>query len=143
MNKKGFTLVELLAVIVIISLLSSIAVISYTAFINKGKDRVYETYMDTMHAEAVIYILKNFNKITVSSTPHQLTLSELGIDPINNPNDKNDLCVNSYVEYLKNPSTDSAMQSIIYKVVLKCNDYTMKDDGCRTNSGDVCKKYTD
>ncbi len=37
-SKKGFTLVELLVVIAILAILASVAVVGYTAFIDKAKD---------------------------------------------------------------------------------------------------------
>ena len=63
MNKKGFTLVELLAVIVIIALLSSIAAVSYTTFVNSTRDRVYKTYEDTIKSAAEMYLIDNPGEI--------------------------------------------------------------------------------
>ena len=42
-TKKGFTLVELLVVIAILAILSSVAVVGYTAFINNAKDSAAKT----------------------------------------------------------------------------------------------------
>lgn len=42
-NKKGFTLVELLVVIAILAILSSVAVVGYTAFVKKAEKSNAET----------------------------------------------------------------------------------------------------
>ena len=42
-NRKGFTLVEILAVVVILGILFTIGVTAYTRFIKKAKDDAYET----------------------------------------------------------------------------------------------------
>lgn len=48
MNSKGFTLVELLAVIVLLALVMMLIVPSLTSLRNSNKDKEYETYMDVM-----------------------------------------------------------------------------------------------
>jgi prepilin-type N-terminal cleavage/methylation domain-containing protein len=58
-NKQGFTLVELLATIVVLGLIAGIATVAYTGIVNDSATRVFESYEDTMHAEAV-YRLTNF-----------------------------------------------------------------------------------
>ncbi|MBO5715776.1 MAG: type II secretion system protein [Clostridia bacterium] len=44
--KKGFTLVELLVVIAILAILSSVAVVGYTAFINKAEESKVDTELN-------------------------------------------------------------------------------------------------
>ena len=128
MNKKGFSLVELLATIVIIALLSGIATISYSSFIKQSEDNTFERYQDTMHSEAVTYFLDNPNEIPTSSTK-RLSLAMLNTKAINNPVDKDDLCPNSYVDVTRNSS--SGMISLKYNVCLKCKAF------------DNCKEYID
>ena len=96
MNEKGFTLVELLAVIVIIGLLSSIAVVAYNSFIDNARERVYKTYEDTMKAEAEMYYINNTGDLPTVGNSKKLRLSYLlannKIDKINNPDDENETC---------------------------------------------------
>lgn len=131
MNKNGYTLVELLTVIVIIGVLSTLAVISYSYVIRSSSNRVFESYIDTMHAEAVIYYTKNsIDAYRLSTTtPTRLSLNTLKVAEINNPVDKTDKCLNSYVDVTRN--NNSSMISLTYNVCLKCNDY------------DKCKTYVD
>ena len=130
-NKNGFTLVELLAVIVIISLLAGIATVSYASLINQSNNKAFETYEDTMHAEAVYKLTMHFDDVTFTNGKATLYLSDLGIDPINNPINPNDKCVNSYVEVTK--SHVNSVLSMHYKVCLICNDYN--------NDGTKCRDY--
>ena len=127
MNKKGFSLVELLAVIVIIAIISGVATISYSSFIERSSDKTFETYQDTMHAEAVMYFMSDTSK--VNDLPLTLSLSEFKKTDIKNPVDKNDKCLSSYVEVSRNPNTE--ILSLKYNVCLKCNAF------------DKCKEYID
>lgn len=58
MNKKGFTLVELLVVIVIIGLISYIGFPSLMALINNNKTTEFEIYGNLMVDAAKLYIRK-------------------------------------------------------------------------------------
>lgn len=134
MNKKGFSLVELLATIVIIAILSGIATISYNTFIKQSEDNTFERYQDTMHSEAVAYFLDNPGE--VSSVPlddgtnyKRLSLAILNTKAINNPVDKDDLCPNSYVDVARN--ANSSIISLKYNVCLECKSFKN------------CKEYID
>lgn len=122
MNKKGFSLIELIVVIAIIGLLLSIAVISYTSFIKKSNDLVYETYMDEMARAATMYLIDN--RIIDEK---RLSINELNINSINNPKDINDKCENdSYVLITRDDKKDERDVNTIYykyEVHLNCNDY--------------------
>ena len=48
MKSKGFTLVELLAVIVIIALLSVSAISGYNTMVRNGKEKALETKIQTI-----------------------------------------------------------------------------------------------
>ena len=123
MNKKGFTLVELIACIAILAILTGVAVISYTAFIDKAHDKVFESYIDDMHEAAIMYALSN----TISNNnTKSIPLIDLGIDSINNPDDQDDKCLNSYVE-AKREDKDGVI-SFTYKVCLICNEYNKCKD---------------
>ncbi len=47
MNKKAFTLIELLAVIIILGLLMAIAIPSVTRYINNSRKKVYANTLDS------------------------------------------------------------------------------------------------
>ena len=127
MNSKGFSLVELLTVVVIIAIISGVATVSYSSYIEESRTKTFEAYQNTMHAEAVMYFLNDTSKI--SDLPLTLPLSEFKKTDIKNPVDKDDMCLNSYVEVTKNPNTK--ILSLKYNVCLKCASYNN------------CKEYID
>lgn len=122
MNNKGLTLIELLAVILIIGLLSGIGLISYNVFIDRARERVYESYENTMKAHTEIYLVDNSNSIPTIGNSVNLSITTLGIDPINNPDDSNDKCLNSYVKVTRGTNIDGNVD-LTYKVCLICSSY--------------------
>ena len=132
MNKKGFTLFELLAIIVIIGVISGIATISYRSIINASADRVYTSYEDTMHAEAAYMLTNRYNEVNFINNKARLSLNDLKIEPINNPNTKSDRCTGSYVDVTRTRTSSNSVLSITYKVCLICQDYNSTGTNCRT-----------
>ena len=134
MNRKGYTLVELLAVIVIIGLIIGIAVISYSSYQQSTAERVFETYMDSMHEATIMYFLEHTDEMpTSTNTSKKILLQNLPIDKFNNPFKQGDYCVNdnSYVTATWQDSTNNkGMSGIKYSVCLYCNQYQK------------CKDYT-
>ena len=135
MNKKGYTLIELLTVIVIIALIGGIGMVAYTSFQNQTAERVFETYMDSMHESAIMYFLDQKTEIpTSSNTTKTIYLSDLQIDKFNNPYEQGDYCDNtgSYVEatWQEDKTSNKGISGITYKVCLNCNRFQK------------CKEYT-
>ena len=128
MNKKGFTLIELVATIAIIAIISTVGVASYTSIINQSADRVYQEYQDSLYVASYNYLAKNINKPTVHlSFPLNLKITDLNIEPIKNPRSDNTCVDNSYIIISKNPNCD--ILSYSYEVCLKCgSDF----DNCKT-----------
>ena len=131
MNKNGYTLVELLAVIIIIALLTTVAVISYSYFIRKANESAYDNYIDSMHEAAIMYFSKNtwnipnINEkvyICTNNCPSNsfINMSDLGLSDIYNPKNDDDKCLNSYIEVERE---DKSVISMKYHIYLKCNDY--------------------
>lgn len=59
MNKKGFTLAELLGVIVVLSIIVSIAGISVVSIMNKAKNKTYDEMNDNLKDAAKTCYLDN------------------------------------------------------------------------------------
>ena len=93
MKKKGFTLVELLAVIVILSLVLVIAVPSVNKYIKQSKEKAYDAQISTIIEAAQAYastnleLLPNRENISVKVTLGQLKSSGLIKEEVKNPND--------------------------------------------------------
>ena len=121
MNKKGFTLIELLATIAIIAILFGIGTVAYTSILQNVSTKSFESYRDSMHAEAV-YIVTNYpDRITWNNNTARINLVTLNMEPIKNPKDSNDLCSTSYIDLTR--THVGSVLSISYNVCLICNDY--------------------
>lgn len=137
MNKRGFTLVELLASIVILGILSTVAVISYRNSISNAEMTVFETYEKSLRSAADEYymnILKSSNIEEIKKVPKNNTTSTLKISTLIN---------NGYIDYIANPitpedkCTDTSIYvtrhdegsniSFEYQVCLLCDDYISED----------------
>ena len=68
LNKKGFTLVEVLAVIIILSMIIAITVPNVYKLINKGKEDSYVTLKNSFVAAAKNFVSDNRYEISVVQT---------------------------------------------------------------------------
>ena len=71
MKKNGFTLVELLAVIIILTLVITIAFVSVTRIREESLKRVVETKVEQIEQAAILYGQENPNVIKTSCTDHE------------------------------------------------------------------------
>lgn len=100
LNKKGFTLVELLVVIVILAVIMSIAIPSITSSIERSKDKQKTQIIKLIESAGELYVDKHKNTVKTG----QITLDKLigdGLitaqemkDPFN---EKSTLC--GYISY--------------------------------------------
>ena len=134
MKNKGFTLVELLATIVIITLIGGIGAIAYTNIIRQSETRVYEAYESTMHAETLEILAKKPELLPKNNQTKRFSLTDIKIDPIKNPRNISDLCTSSYVDVTRHDFNEGGtyVNSLTYKVCLICNDYNKNGTECKT-----------
>ena len=64
MNNKGFTLVELLATIIILGLITGISVMSYTSYLNNAKSKTEEVFKNNVSDYIDAFISANTSKLT-------------------------------------------------------------------------------
>lgn len=74
LNKKGFTLVELLVVIVILAVIMSIAIPSVTSSIERSKDKQKKAKIELIISAAELYADSHKNTFTAGS---DVTVKEL------------------------------------------------------------------
>ena len=100
MNKKGFTLVELLAVIVILALLALLTSTAVTKLVKDAKDDLSDTQIQLIKSAADTWIADNINRLPSSGSCGYLTLEDLKyyglldntiLDPKNSEEILNDL----------------------------------------------------
>lgn len=148
MKNNGFTLVEMLAAIVILSILLAIIVINFTNIFSSTQEKVFTTYENSMKDATIEYIVDT-GKIPSISTPvcvrlltlvtPNTTLNEPAyLNKFNNPNGS-DTCENkSFVFVEIDPAnanrdkTDGKQytdnnKKFIYKVCLNCSNYQSED----------------
>ena len=64
MNNKGFTLVELLATIMILALIAGISMISYSGYLNRSKDKTEEIFKKNIYDYIDAFITSNTNNFS-------------------------------------------------------------------------------
>ena len=137
-NKNGFTLVELLAVILIIGFIAGIAAIAYTTIVQNSENAVFEAYEKTMRAEAMDVLINHVELAPKDGQTVYYGLKTLEIDDFINPKDKNDLCPNSYVIVTRS-DTVGGVNNYDYQACLICNDYNTDTTKCSILDPSVIK----
>lgn len=149
MNNKGFTLVELLATIVVLALVFGIVAINVQSFLTSTQDKVFTRYEETMKTAAIEYIVDT-GDLPTTSIPVCVKLSTLTkndptkkevayLDPFENPGNSNDNCMTDSFVYVE-VDPDSANRNrtdddghidnnkkYTYKVCLSCDNYKSED----------------
>ncbi len=108
LNKKGFTLVEVLTVIVVISLIMMISFPALLKIINRNNEELYKSYEKLMVEYAKVSPYKNRNRIY---------LNELeGLEEIQ------EKCSVGYVDI------NHATTPVVYNAYIECGDYKTKNN---------------
>lgn len=138
MNRKGFTLTELLAVIVILGIIGMIAAVSYSAYVDSSKKDAYEDAEKSMKAATesmyTYCSAQNSNASFCKTYPdynqtETTTLEELinagFMSRVADVSNKGTYCT-GYVAVTNNSTNNVSLE---YKVCLKCSGY--QSSGCK------------
>lgn len=166
MNKKGFTLVELLGVIILLGILTTIAVVGYTNYLSNSKRKAFtieeenfisatrSAYADCISNKTNNDFCSNHPSLETKYTYQFVYLKELIDDNyirvIKNPYNVEQSCDSekSYV-YVgsRNDINSSVNSDVVYKACLICGNNKSKDcldDDTDYSSFDTtCKAYYD
>jgi prepilin-type N-terminal cleavage/methylation domain-containing protein len=120
MNNKGFTLVELLAVIIILSLLVVLASTSVSKIVKDSKNDLYDTQIELIKSAAEAWGADNLYELPDAGTCKYLTLKDLKqyglIDPeIKNPK-TNELFPNNLKIKITGEENSFGLNNITYEV---------------------------
>ena len=132
MNKNGYTLVELLGVIVLIAILSGLAVISVSYIIQRGKDNLYRTLESNLETAARNYAFDKINEdYRYFSSIVELSYEDLKeyLNDFKVPD--GDDCSQSYVKIEPKKPNNTSNISLDYNVCLKCDKYQLEPSKCR------------
>ena len=125
MNKKAFTLAELLGVIMIIAILGGIAVYSVSHVIRSNQTKIIKSYEETMKSAAYNYLIDNSDQMPSVDSNKYIYLSQLlnskhidlfeGIAGSECPSVRS----NSFVWVSRGPDLDNNF-NLNYKICLIC-----------------------
>ena len=119
--KKGFTLMELLGSVVIMSIVLTIATISVVAIINSAKQKAYNTQVQLIVSKAKDWALDNETKLTPDGGINFIDLSTLvSSGYVDNPT----------ISDPRNGSTMSGCIVIIYNSDTSQYEYRYSDSAC-------------
>ena len=114
-NRKGLTMVELLAVVVIIGILASMSIIAYTKYINSAKKEKNQQNETTIENAAKIFLQNN-------QSYRPKSIGESVVIPVS------ELKENNYLkENITNENKESCMEnSVVYVSKVSENNYSYK-----------------
>lgn len=127
MKNKGFTLVELLGVIVVLAIVGGIATLAITNYIGNSKEKVYRNYVATLKTTVEDYLIddfaKNGNLLPNVGGSRTFTLNDLinakVIEELKDPNGGTCNQTTTIVTVKRDVDTDINF-SLTYDVYLDC-----------------------
>ena len=127
MNKRGFSLVELLAVIAILGIMSGVAIGAATSYLDKAKKDAYDSIFTAASRGCETYILENNLETTMydcetKSVSLEKLVEEGYMTPAIDPNTKT-RCSGEVQFMSKKGATKEAVDSVLYRVDLDCPGY--------------------
>lgn len=126
MKKNGFTMIELLAVIVIIGILSTVVIISVSRYLNNANNTAYTSMMDTIYEGSQNYIMDNIDLLEENKI--NITTDDLSayIDELVNPKNKSTKCSANITITNTNNNEQLSMNELTYEITLKCGNTEKK-----------------
>ncbi len=127
MNNKGFTLIELVVVLVILALVSGIGVISYKNIFKSVEENYYHTLENNLKISGNEYYKDHRDELPVdgySSVALGDLIDNHYIEPIKDTNGNECRNGNVYVYYGDNNKYE-------YEVFLQCGDYKSDEDNLK------------
>lgn len=128
MKRNGFTMVELLAVIAILGILTGVAVASFDSFTNKAKQSTYTEYEKTMKSAATNYLMANASSIPAEGREVAITAETLikngYLESMIDPSKRDTRCDTlSYMVVRQDASPNGFNMNLVYTPCLICEKY--------------------
>lgn len=149
MNRRGFTLVELLATLVILGIVTSIVVISINGGFNNAKDKTEDVFVKTVKDAMDIYLDSDAKKLKFSETEFCTLNKTHGMSIVYKSSDN--ITLNSVIdsefhpiseEDLVNPVNSSKCNKDTVVNIYRDDDYVYyyeidSDMGCLVNTKSI------
>ncbi len=127
MNNKGFTLVEVLCVIVIIGLISGIAVVSYSSHLKTGEEKYFQVIESSIILASNEFFLEHRNALPLGDEVTEVPLGDFVdgayIEPVRDSHGK--ICDKGKVYVYKENGQYQ------YEVCLDCDGYKTEGKYCK------------
>ena len=142
MNHKGFSLIEILATISIIGILTGVAIVGYTRYVDSSRKKAYEIMVESARVAMENYTMDN--PTVTEATFEELVDAGYLSNPVD-PGNKDSYCKGKVV---LNENTDptlnkpaNALDKNDYKVSICCNRYlyTYEINGIDRHRDRFCK----
>lgn len=130
MNNKGFSLIEMLAAVVILGILGTIVVVGTTKYIKQSRDKAYIVMSQSIYEAAMNCQTKGDCTVRTYNTDNLISMGYL--DSLKNPISKNEDC-SGRVEIVEKESSATEYKKYQYKVSLGC-------PGIKTTNADITDK---
>ena len=131
MNNKGFSMIELLGVIVIIGILAGLAIPAVTKYIGKTRDRAYDNIYESAYAAAQNKFMHDLDNSGITYSLDDLYnqgYMDEPIDPSNKTFCDGTVLVEEIEDEDHDGNTDLEVSEFKYKVTLEC-------------TGNKCREY--
>ena len=119
-NNKGFSLVELLAVIGIIGILSGLATVAYTQYLSKARNQAFDNLFTNMRVGAEQYMIQNnmyLDNLTLSAKE---LLDDGHLNEMQDPFNKNVECDYNNSKVVMTEISTTGLKKYQYVVTIKC-----------------------
>lgn len=131
-NNKGFSMIELLAVIAIIGILAGLAAMAYGRHLENTRRNAFENMATTLYEATKSYFLVNSGDLPNVGQPFHITgekLIENGfLEALTSPrNDRFDCNKSVITVTRKGDSTDGFNMALEYTVVINCGPDNTKE----------------
>ncbi len=124
-NNKGFSLVELLGVIVILGILMSMGVIAYGRYLEKAKKRDYETMEQSTYAAAQNYLMDYDSVFEGTQTIRIIDDLVAGnyLEPLMDPVTKESKQCDGTVTVTRAAGSGGGLDDLKYRIKINCKKY--------------------
>lgn len=122
LNKKGFSLVELLAAIVILAIMITIATVAYSRYRQHAKQQGYDTLAKTASEAAAQYVMDNPEKV-IWDVSFKRLYEDGYMSSLSDPGIKNKQCKGDVVLRTMREENVGTLDTKEYTVHVCCKNY--------------------